>query len=203
MRASLTAALIIASLVATEAGADAFDYTLEVKGMVCAFCAYNVTKQLQSLPSVAPGSVHVDLAAGRVELRSDAKIEAANFRDPIEAAGFELEGVAEKAAEGHVSAPESDARVVLSLAVDAEGLAAGEFDALLKALGVLASQRGAALSVAGPKELEMRTLRPVLTGRRPALDVRFEAAVRPDNTVLLQLLDASHTVGSVSGPEAR
>ena len=204
MKISPTLVLMIASPAATNAFAGAFDYTLEVKGMVCAFCAYNVSKQLEGLPGIAPGSVDVNLAEGRIELRSDARVEAATFRDLIEAAGFELEGVAETTAGGTVSAaPESDVRVVMSLAVDADGLADGELDALLEALGVLASERSATLSVAGPRELEMRTLRPMLMGRQPAMDVRFEETVRPDNTVLVELLERTRKLGSAAGLDER
>lgn len=204
MKTLLTFVLIIASSAATNAAAEAFEYTLEVKGMVCAFCAYNVSKQIESLSSVASGSVDVNLAEGRIEFRSEAQIEPATLSELVEAAGFELEAVAETAAAGGVSAiPESDVRVVVRLTVDADGLADGEFDALLEALGVLASERSAELSVRGSEELEMRALRPVLMGRRPAMDVRFEETVRPNNTVLLELLDQSHTFGSAAAPEER
>ncbi len=51
------------------------DYTLEVKGMVCAYCAYNVSKQLKSLDGVVPDSVSVDLENVVVTLQSEKKLE--------------------------------------------------------------------------------------------------------------------------------
>ena len=55
-------ALAMISLsIAVNADARQLEYDLDVKGMKCAFCAYNVSKQLESLAGVVPGTVDVDL----------------------------------------------------------------------------------------------------------------------------------------------
>ncbi len=63
----------------------------------------------------------------------------------------------------------------------------GEFDALLKTLGALASQRLADVAVVAPAQLELRVLRPILMEHRPAMDVDFSEGTRPDDTVLINV----------------
>ena len=69
----LSVLVLACMLFATNVPASDLDYTLEVKGMVCAYCAYNVSKQLKSLDGVVPDSVSVDLENGMVTLRSEKK----------------------------------------------------------------------------------------------------------------------------------
>ena len=60
----LNALTMVSMSIATNAVADQLEYDLEVNGMVCAFCAYNVSKQLRSLDDVVPESVDADLDKG-------------------------------------------------------------------------------------------------------------------------------------------
>ena len=170
------------SAIASEVG-----YELKVTGMVCAFCAYNVSKQLRSADGVAADSIEVDLASGTITLKSEKPLEAARLAELVEAAGFKLEAVTETAPDSSIPASSSERAVQLSLTLDAKGLAEGEFDSLLQALGVLASERSAGLAVVAPAGLEMRLLRPILMGRTPAIDVDFSEGIRPDNTVLINV----------------
>jgi len=48
----LSVLVLACTLFATNVLASDLNYTLEVKGMVCAYCAYNVSKQLKSLDGV-------------------------------------------------------------------------------------------------------------------------------------------------------
>ncbi len=41
------------------ATADSLQYELEVSGMVCAFCAYNVSRQLKTLDGVDAQSIEI------------------------------------------------------------------------------------------------------------------------------------------------
>ena len=50
---------------AADSFANGFDYAVEVKGMVCSFCAYNVSKQLRSLDGVVD---HSAVSTLRMEL---------------------------------------------------------------------------------------------------------------------------------------
>lgn len=62
--------------------------TYSVTGMTCDHCVRAVESEVGKLPGVT--SVSVDLAAGRVTLRSDQPVDAAAVRAAIEEAGFEL-----------------------------------------------------------------------------------------------------------------
>ena len=64
--------------------------TYSVTGMTCDHCVRAVETEVGRLPGVA--SVSVDLAAGRVTLRSDEPVDPAAVRAAIEEAGFEVGG---------------------------------------------------------------------------------------------------------------
>ena len=189
MNRLIATALVLCLFVlsAPNAIASEFGYELKVKGMVCAFCAYSVSRQLSSADGVVADSIEVDLAVGTITLESERSLEAALLAELVEAAGFELESVTETVPDSSIPASSSERAVQLSLTLDAKGLAEGEFDSLLQALGVLASERSAGLAVVAPAGLEMRLLRPILMGRTPAIDVDFSEGIRPDNTVLINV----------------
>jgi len=75
--------------------ASGFDYALEVKGMVCSFCAYSVSKQLRSLNGVVGHSASVDLENGMVTLQSESRLQTTRLSEVIQAAGFQLGAVTE------------------------------------------------------------------------------------------------------------
>lgn len=181
-------ALVLVLIASTNAVASEFAYKLDVKGMVCAFCAHNVSKQLRSADGVAADSVDVDLASGTVTLLSEKELQTARLAELVQAAGFELEAVAETVSDSSTTAQRSERPVLVSLTVPTDGLAEGEFDILLEALGALASQRSADLTLMGPAALEMRALRPILMGRKPAIEVWFTERTRPDDVLLINVL---------------
>ena len=76
----------------------------------------------------------------------------------------------------------------MSLTLNADRLIGGEFDTVLEALGSIASQRSGRITFAGPDETEIATLKPLLMGRRPAIDVEYDQVTRPDNSVVIKLL---------------
>ncbi len=173
---------------ASHSFANGFDYALEVKGMVCSFCAYSVSKQLRSLDGVVDHSVSVDLENGMVTLQSEKQLQTTRLGEVIQAAGFQLGAVTETTVEAIESFQNAAGSVVVSLTLNADRLIQGQFDTVLKALGEIASQRSGRITFAGPEESEIATLQPVLMGRRPAIDVEFDRAAQPDNTVLIKLL---------------
>lgn len=188
-----TAVLVLVFVVSSALPAlaqRAFGYELKVKGMVCAFCAYNLSKQLKAADGVTPESIKVDLAGGTVTVRSEKPLERARLSELVRAAGFQLEAVAQTVEDSSTPAARSGRRVLMSLTVDGRGLAEGEFDSVLQAVGVLASQRSVGLTVVGPADLEMRTLRPILMGRTPAMDAAFSESTRSDDTVLINVVAA-------------
>lgn len=65
-----------------------------VSGMSCGHCAQSVTEELTAVPGVA--EVDVDVAAGRVVVRSAAALAEDDVRTAIEEAGFTYEGAASR-----------------------------------------------------------------------------------------------------------
>ncbi len=175
-------------LFASNSFANGFDYALEVKGMVCSFCAYSVSKQLRSLDGVVDHSVNVDLDSGMVTLQSEQKLQTTRLGEVIQAAGFQLGTVTETSLEAVTPLQNAEGSLVMSLTLNADRLVEGQFDALLKALGEIASQQSGRIAFAGPDKTEIATLMPVLMGRRPVIDVEYDRVTESDNTVLIKLL---------------
>ena len=173
---------------ASHSFANGFEYSLEVEGMVCSFCAYSVSKQLRSLDGVIDHSVSVNLENGMVTLQSEKRLQTARLGEVIQAAGFQLGTVTETNVETVESFRSAAGSVIVSLDLDVARLIEGQFDTVLKALGEIASQRSGRIKFAGPEETEIATLQPVLMGRRPAIDVEYDQVTQSDNTVRISLL---------------
>ena len=183
--------LIVLSMVSmsivTNAVADQLEYELEVNGMVCAFCAYNVSKQLKTIDGVVPDSVAVDLDQGTVRLRSESKLGRKQLADLLLTTGFELGAVSEAEALNTESRRRLDEAAFLSMTISSDRLSDGQFDEVLEAIGAIAVQRSGRISVVGPEELELAILKPVLMGRRTVIEVEYEPVNRPDQAVVVSL----------------
>jgi len=57
-----------------NAWANTYKYNADVNGMVCAFCAYSVGKNIGKLPGVDADSINVDLKGGHVVFDSQKKV---------------------------------------------------------------------------------------------------------------------------------
>ena len=179
--------MLIATSFSMNAVAEQLEYDLEVNGMVCAFCAYNVSKQLGTVDGVVPDTVDVDLESGRVRLQSGKKLDRDQLADLLLTAGFNLGAVNEANASHAASRQQRDQAAFLSMTVDSERLGDGQFDEVLEAIGAIAVMRSARISVAGPAKLELAILKPVLMGRRSVIKVDYEQVNRPDQTVVVSV----------------
>ena len=64
--------------------------TYTVQGMTCEHCVRSVTEEVSEVPGVT--GVDVDLASGRVTVRSDQPVDDGAVREAVEEAGYELAG---------------------------------------------------------------------------------------------------------------
>lgn len=172
---------------AASTATNQLEYDLEVNGLKCAFCAYNVSKQLESLDGVIPQTVDVDLDRGIVILRSEKTLDETQLADLLLQAGFTLVAITEAAALTNQPRQASDEATFLSVTMNAHELSEGEFDAILEELGTIAVQRSGRISVTGPGELEVAILKPVLAGRKSVIKVDYERINRPDQTVVVSV----------------
>ena len=183
----LFALTVVFASLATRASADQLEYDLEVNGMVCAFCAYNVSKQLRTLDGVVPDTVDIDLEKGRVRLQSGNKLDRSQLADLLLTAGFKLGAVNETNALNAEPRRQRDEAAFLSMTISSDRLSDGQFDEVLEAIGAIAVQRSGRISVVGPAELELAILKPVLMGRRTAIEVEYDRVDRPDQAVVVAL----------------
>ncbi|MFQ6006306.1 MAG: heavy-metal-associated domain-containing protein [Woeseia sp.] len=183
----LFALTILSTSFATNAGTGPLDYHLEVNGMVCAYCAYNVSKQLRSIDAIVPESVDVDLDQGAIKLQSEKELDQAELADLLLQAGFELGSVTEAVALTPQARRHSDERVFLSVTMDPDGLSDGEFNLVLEALGDIVVQRSGRISIVGPTEYEVAILKPVLAGRKTVIEVEYDPTNRPDQPIVLSV----------------
>lgn len=185
---SIFALVLLTISFATAALAENLDYDLEVNGMVCAFCAYNVSKQLESIDGVAPGSVDVDLEHGRVTLQAKNELDKTEIADLLLQAGFKLGEVNKSASFVRQPRQYADRDVLLSVTMNSAGISNGELDQVLEALGAFAVAQSGQIAIAGPGELETAILKPVLGGRRTVIKVDYDQTSESDKTVAVSVL---------------
>jgi len=166
--------------------AQTINYEAKVSGMVCAYCAYSVSKNIGSLADVTAESIDVDLKSGRVVFQSPKPITHDELKSAVTQAGFSLVGLIEVE-----TAPKTSAAKASVPAVDMklEGLAPAQYQPLLEAVGQLAAGNGSRVVLRAPQALEDDLLKPVLMGRQQAVKLRFVPSTT--NTVHLQLFLAS------------
>lgn len=182
---------IVASTATNE-----LEYDLEVNGMKCAFCAYNVSKQLESLDGVIPQTVDVDLGHGTVRLRSERALDKNRLEGLLLQAGFKLGAVTEVPVSTPQPRQPADEAAILSVTMNAHELNEGRFDSMLEEIGTIAVQRSGQISVVGPGKLEVAILKPVLAGRRAVIKVNYEQVNRPDGAVVVSV-----SAGPKNSPE--
>lgn len=163
--------------------AELIRYTAQVNGMVCAFCAYNVTKRIRSLPGVEPRSVDVNLSNGQVVFTSRSRLDQNDVARVFMESGFELVSIdaADTAADGKTSSIYS---TVLNLSFSSATL--DQYTDLLESIGALAEKNGGKITLASPEDLEIPILKPILGGRQQAIKVDYTPVL--NNEVELSLL---------------
>ena len=172
----------------TSTLADDVGYTLEVNGMFCAYCAYNVSKQLKNLDGVIPESVDVDLENDVVTLRSEKTLAKNRLTELVKSAGFQPGTVTETVLDTQETRPRPGGPVVMRLTFNADQLGDGKFDVMLEALGTIAAEQSARIAIEAPEELEVPILRPVLAGRKTVIDVVYQPVKQPIKPVLIDLI---------------
>lgn len=63
--------------------------TYTVRGMTCEHCVRSVTEEVEAIDSVL--DVSVDLATGRLDIRSNKEVDVDTVRAAVDEAGYELE----------------------------------------------------------------------------------------------------------------
>jgi copper chaperone CopZ len=156
-----------------NASSKTFSYEADVEGMVCAFCAYSVSKKIASLPGVDAESVDVDLKNGHVSFRSEQPVSKATLVEVFKASGFSLAGLRET---GLPAAGKPAGKRPLVLDMRLNTLDTAQFEPVFEAIGNIAADYPSRLVIEAPEALEGEVLKPVLMGRQQVMKVRFMPA---------------------------
>ncbi|HFD86820.1 MAG TPA: heavy-metal-associated domain-containing protein [Gammaproteobacteria bacterium] len=151
--------------------AKEFNYQAHVEGMVCAFCAYSVSKNIGSLPGVDAESVNVDLESGRVDFRADRQVSRQSLEAVFTESGFRIDKLGETAQPS--SGGESPKELSLILDIRLDSLETDRFEAVFEAVGNIAAGSPSRTVIEAPASLEGNLLKPVLMGRQQVMKVRF------------------------------
>jgi len=183
------ALLIIVTLAvfSISAWAEGYAYRARIEGMVCAFCAYNVAKTIGALPGVEAESVHVDLKSKLVDFNATSPVEFARVSAVFSDSGFTLTKLEVVESPAVRSTSFKEAPVVV---LDLESIDTAQFEAVLEALGAVASTQGMRLVIEAPEAVEIDLLMPILMGRKPAINVRFVPI--ESNSIHLKMFAASN-----------
>ncbi len=184
---SLVIAFIIFAL-SDSASADGYTYQARLEGMVCAFCAYNVGKTIGTLPGVDAESISVDLEANLVGFHARGPVDWAEVSAAFADSGFVLASL-DQVDSPAVNTTSMQGSALIGL--DFDGVDAERFETLLEAIGEIASNQSLHLVIEAPEAVEIDLLKPILMGRKHALNVRFVPI--DDTSIRIKMYSASVT----------
>ncbi len=147
-----------------------YQYEADVKGMVCAFCAYSVSKNISKLPGVITESVDVSLKNGDVKFRSTERVTQKMLEPLFIKSGFSISGLTETEIKSGSSAAK---KAVLILELNYSSADTDKFKPVIEAIGNIAARTSSRLVIEGPESLETDLLKPLLLGRKQVIKVQY------------------------------
>lgn len=177
---------IIVLLITTTTWASEYSYYADVKGMVCAFCAYNVSKNISTLPGVDGDSVDVDLKGGHVKFHSSQIVNEDKLAALFTNSGFTISNLKKTRSVEITSKPENSTPV---LTLDMNRARAEQYSSVLEAVGNIAASSPSRLLIRAPAAEEDRLLKSVLVGRQQVIKVRF--VPEESEMIRIQLFEGS------------
>jgi len=161
--------MLVLTIWSVNGAAREYSYQAQVKGMVCAFCAYSVDKKISALPGVKAESVDVDLKEGEVVFRSASPVSVGTLESVFSKSGFTLFDLKETA----IPLTADHDTLLLALDLKIDGLNTAEVESVLKTVGSMAAGRPSRIVVHAPAASETDLLKPVLMGRKQVVKVRY------------------------------
>ncbi len=166
----LTFAILSAIFFSVPSWAKDFSYQGKVSGMVCAFCAYNVSKKISQLPGVDKASVNVNLKAGKVDFNAHVPIERQSVEKLFAETGYKLVEFGQvNNATFHPLKYSSQSLITLKFSSDNIVM----LDAVLDGFGELATIKKSKITINAPNSSEINLLKPILSGRKKEIQVKF------------------------------
>ncbi|GMR00933.1 MAG: hypothetical protein BMS9Abin19_0276 [Gammaproteobacteria bacterium] len=177
--------ILVFSVTSLNAWSETYSYHADVKGMVCAFCAYSVSKNISQLPGVDADSVDVDLKGGQVTFRSDQKVSEQKLSGLFNKSGFTISNLTVSKSSINSVNPVKQASLDLHLDI----FKIDQLTGVIEAIGNIAASTPSRLIINAPLAQEEAILKPLLMGRQQVIKVRFIPT--ESDTIHLQLFDAS------------
>ncbi|HEC26433.1 MAG TPA: heavy-metal-associated domain-containing protein [Gammaproteobacteria bacterium] len=154
----------------TSAWSKEYQYEADVKGMVCAFCAYSVSKNINKLPGIVKESVDVSLKKGEVRFRSTSRVTQKTLESLFTKSGYTISGLTETEVK---TASNTSRKATPTLELNFPGTDTDKFEPVIKAIGNIAAAAPSRLVIEAPQSLEMEILKPLLLGRQQVIKVEF------------------------------
>jgi len=173
--------LLFLLFASTQLRAGEYLYNAEVEGMVCAFCAYSVSKNISKLPGVDADSVDVDLDGGYVRFYSSQPVDEAKLSALFTDSGFTISQL--KQSEARSVNRKTEEVLALTLEIDRDKIE--QYKILLENLGNLAASSPSHLLIEAPADDESKLLKPILMGRQQVVKLRFK--VSESNKIVIKL----------------
>ncbi len=176
---------IILMVTSFQVLAESYHYNADVKGMVCAFCAYSVSKNISKLPGVDTDSVDVDLKGGHVIFDSSKKVSEEKLAGLFTRSGFSISNLT--VSRSAATIVKSDEQASLDLQLDVFKI--DQLSSVIEAIGNIAASNPSRLVINAPLAQEDAILKPLLLGRQQVIKVRFIPT--ESDTMRLQLFDVA------------
>jgi len=160
---------MLLALTSSTVWAGNYQYNADVKGMVCAFCAYSVSKNISQIPGVDADSVDVDLKAGKVTFRSDQKVSEKKITELFSESGFTVSHLS--VSETAEKIKDTNGSASIDLRMDVHKI--DQVVAVFEAIGDIAASSPSYMIIDAPAAQEDSILKPLLMGRQQVIKIRF------------------------------
>lgn len=168
--------------VSSHAESQIYHYQAKVEGMVCAFCAYSVSKKLRGIEGIIADTVTVSLEQNKAEFSSRKKIPESSIHRVFSESGFSLTNIHFNASESVRPAHRRD--ILLDLNVNVFNTE--QFESVFRSIGNIAINTGASLLIEAPQAQEETILKALLMGRKKSVNVEFNP-IDIESTAHIQL----------------
>ncbi|VAW96131.1 hypothetical protein MNBD_GAMMA22-861 [hydrothermal vent metagenome] len=145
-------------------------YQGKVKGMVCAFCVYNVSKKIASLPEIKAETVNVDLKSKIVNFRSSSKVSFDKLAKVFSDSGFNLTELNE-VKKMTLKIPPYKKTPVLKFTLD--NLNVDNYITVFESIGEIAAASKGKLEIKAPESVEVAILKPMIAGKQKIARVQY------------------------------
>jgi copper chaperone CopZ len=156
--------------ISASSWANEYSYQADVNGMVCAFCAYNVSKNVSSIPGVDADSVDIDLEGGHVRFYSSQIVNENKLANVFTDSGFTISNL-RKSELNKTTINQKDTKPLLVLEFDRTKNE--QYNSVLNAIGNIVTNTPSHLLIKAPEAYEDKLLKPILMGRQQVIKIRF------------------------------